>query len=235
MAEYDGDAPECYDTDVCYDDDDVAAAENRRMKKIKFAASQHDDEGLETFGEVVVGRTDGKPAYAPVQGKVTAVKDRLVTYHQKRLAQDAAALALTAAEDAFDKERGLLELDIGSLATGVESEAKGSVTYITDAGFSVAGQKQSVGELPPPQNLVAKAGALEGTVKLRCKTVRGARSYIFQVATSANGPWTQIAVSPRASWTAVGLTSGTKYWFRVQVVGTSGPSGWSGDEGCMAP
>jgi len=237
MPEYDSIPPVFYDSGICYDTASPAGlAIRRKMKRIKLAPSQMTEEGVETFSEGVVERTDGKPAYLAIQPKVTLLAARVASYHTKRLAVESARVALAAAEDTFADERDLLELDLGSVANAVESEAKGSLVYITDAGFSVTTEKkQALGQLPPPQNLTVKPGALEGTLKLRCRAVHGAKSYIFEMATNAAGPWKQIGVSPRASFTAEGLTSGTKYWFRVQVVGASGPSGWSGDEGGMAP
>lgn len=234
MAQYDGE--DCYDGILRYDDDEVLAPRPvKRMKKIKLPLSTMDQEGLETYCEGIVSRTDTKPAYAAVQDKVTALKTRVASYRLKRLAMEAAVLEAAAKEDVFDDERALLVQAVAAVANGVEGEANGSVAYITDAGFSTVSPKLPIGPLDSPQNLTVKPNGMEGALKLRWKRVRGAKSYIIQTAANASGPWTQCGISPRASHTVENLTSGTKYWFRVQAIGTSGPSGWSGDEGCMAP
>ena len=55
----------------------------------------------------------------------------------------------------------------------------------------------------------------------------GGCSYVVECATNPNGPWTQVAVTTRANYTATGLASGTKYWFHVRAAGAAGPGPWS--------
>ena len=84
-----------------------------------------------------------------------------------------------------------------------------------------------IGQPAPPQDLRSQTADIDGTVKLKWKRVRGTKSFFVECATSGSGPCNQIKVTSRASATAAGLTSGTKYWFRVRAFGTAGFSGWS--------
>ena len=56
------------------------------------------------------------------------------------------------------------------------------------------------------------------------KRVEQAKTYTVQQNTDINDPskWTQIAIITKTKYLVSGLTSGTKYWFRVQAVGTAG-------------
>ena len=236
MAYYDSNPPVYYDSGVRYLAEGILAPiKQKPMKKIKLAPSQFDDEPFETFCENVVAATEHDPDLAKIVDKIMAVKTTVANYHTARLAMEEKRQIATTFENAFLEVRDELEVNIVSLANALEGEVKGNPTAIKNAAFSLVAEKQAVGQVAAPPNLTVKAGALEGTLKLRWKRVRGARTYIVQMATDANGPWKQVGVSIKASFVAEGLTSGTKYWFRVQALGASGPSGWSGVEGFMAP
>ena len=236
MADYDTDQPEdIYDGMACYDDEEPETPNIKAMAKIKLAPSKMGDEALETYSRNVVTSIGTKTKYAGVADEVEALNARLTPYQEKRLAMERAQTALDTATALFLTERAGVEVDLMALANALEGKTKGNADDIVEAGFSVTAEKQPVGELDTPARLTVKGNALEGSVRLRWKRVRGAASYIVQYATNANGPWTQAGVATRAAYTVAGLTSGTKYWFRVQALGASGPSGWSSDGGCMAP
>ena len=70
---------------------------------------------------------------------------------------------------------------------------------------------------------------MEGTVDLSWDRVRGASSYIIQKSPNpiTDSSWTQAGVSTKSSTTLTGMTSGTKYWFRVAAIGSAGQGAWS--------
>jgi hypothetical protein len=47
--------------------------------------------------------------------------------------------------------------------------------------------------------------------------------------------WTHAGVATKSRATISGLTSGTRYWFRVAAVNSNGQSGWSDPAAKMAP
>ncbi len=137
-------------------------------------------------------------------------------------------------EQNLETERTLLADDVAKLddlttqlASYVENVAAGDAAVMELAGFKLANPPTPIGQLPPPQDLRGQTASIDGVVNLRWKRVRGTKSYFVECATNPNGPWNQIDVTSRASATATGLTSGTKYWFRVRAFGTAGFSGWS--------
>ncbi|MHB8521330.1 MAG: fibronectin type III domain-containing protein [Limisphaerales bacterium] len=84
-----------------------------------------------------------------------------------------------------------------------------------------------VGPVAVPQYQQATMGDNEGTDDLQWEPVSGANSYVVEYSPNPTGPWTQSAIVTRSSHTVGGLTSGTKYWFRVRAVGAAGPGPWS--------
>ncbi|MEI6236400.1 MAG: fibronectin type III domain-containing protein [Planctomycetota bacterium] len=80
------------------------------------------------------------------------------------------------------------------------------------------------GDLPS-----APSSDMDGTVDLTWDKVRGANSYMIQKSPDpiTGGSWTMGAISTKSSATLSGLTSGTKYWFRVAAIGAAGQGAWS--------
>ncbi len=92
---------------------------------------------------------------------------------------------------------------------------------------------------PPgqPQALTPTAGDREGEIDLSWDTVAGAKSYVIEKSVDPVTPttWSHAGVSTRSNFTANGLTSGTRYWFRVAAVNNNGQSGWSDPAMKIAP
>ena len=68
-----------------------------------------------------------------------------------------------------------------------------------------------------------------GEVVLRWKRVRRASSYVIDQTTDVRTPasWTRTGMSTKAKAYVDGLTSGTRYWFRVAAVSAAGQGAWS--------
>lgn len=88
-----------------------------------------------------------------------------------------------------------------------------------------------------PTGLESTVGDHDGQIDLSWDPVSGAKSYVIQQ--SADPPtttsWTHDSTSTKSSATVDGLTSGTRYWFRVSAVGPRGQSGWSDPATKIAP
>ena len=133
-------------------------------------------------------------------------------------------------EDAFDQI-------LTQLAAHVESVSGDDETKIMSAGMDVRAPASPSSELATPEGLAATASDHEGEIDLQWNSVDGARTYMIQ--RSADPPtsesWKHETASTRSSVTIQGLTSGTKYWFRVASVGAQGQSGWSDPATRIAP
>jgi predicted phage tail protein len=87
-----------------------------------------------------------------------------------------------------------------------------------------------------PKRLTASAGDHDGEVDLSWDRLAGAKSYVVEKSVdppTATG-WSHTAVSTKSSFTVTGLTSGTRYWFRVAAINANGQSGWSDPASKMA-
>jgi hypothetical protein len=64
--------------------------------------------------------------------------------------------------------------------------------------------------------------------------VKGTKSYEVQQSTDAAN-WQHAGVATKSKLTVSGLTTGTKYWFRVRAVGGNATSPWSDPATKVAP
>jgi hypothetical protein len=144
---------------------------------------------------------------------------QLAQHEAERLTavQNAAELAW---EEAFD-----------ALIDAAQASTKGDADKILSLGLTPfePGRAPAVGPMPTVANLNATTGDFAGTVDLTWDKVPGARTYNIQLTTTPNddASFKLVSASVRSSYTVTGLTSGTKYWFRVAAVGTAGPGPWS--------
>ena len=111
-------------------------------------------------------------------------------------------------------------------ANYVNRIANGDGAVILSAGFNLAKQPTP----GPRPEFIAEAGEKPGSVMLRHQAIDGARSYIWQFCTgdkpAGEDGWSVGGVTTKASTTIEGLTSMTKYWFRVSGVTTEGTTAY---------
>ena len=70
-----------------------------------------------------------------------------------------------------------------------------------------------------------------------CLEANGAPTYVVEKTASLAEPvsWELVRTTTRGKLLANGLTSGTKYWFRIAASGSAGQSPWSDPVGKVAP
>ena len=170
---------------------------------------------------------DGNPRFTTLAGDTTALEQATAnletanTNYNKSVADTAQLLTLR--DKAFD---------IANAAA--HALANGAMNVTTDAadlqggGWDLVADGAPVGQLLPPANFHATGGDLSGSVDLGWDPQRGVQTHIAQWATTPNGPWTQAYAGKKSSCTIPGLPSGVEAWFRVQAIGTAGPSDWAG-------
>jgi hypothetical protein len=109
----------------------------------------------------------------------------------------------------------------------VERISDGDDAVILSAGFNIS--KQPVPAQRPEFSAVP--GEKSGTIILRRKAVKGAYAYSWQYSANAlpetEDGWTYAKITGRASVELTGLTSVTKYWFRVAAVMADGASAYN--------
>lgn len=171
----------------------------------------------------------------PALPDVTATIDAVELANANALKARAAAKESTAILN--EKEDQLDEL-MTWLASYVNSASAGKEEVILSAAMDVRTPAITSNFVPDtPNNIMPTMGDHEGEIDLSWNAKIGAQSYIVEI--SPNPPtdtsWTQVAVVTASKHTVTGLTSGTKYWFRVAAVGSGGQSGWSDPAVKMAP
>jgi len=135
------------------------------------------------------------------------------------------------------KEDALVKI-ITKLAAYVESVAGDDEQIILSAGMDTRERGTvSTETATQPHALFVSAGDHDGELDLSWDKVAGAKSYVIEKSgdpPTATG-WTHSGVSTKSTFTVSGLTSGTRYWFRVAAVNTNGQSGWSDPATKIAP
>jgi hypothetical protein len=127
----------------------------------------------------------------------------------------AATVAMHASEDVADETFRVL-------AAYVDRVAKGDESIILSSGFNTSKQ-------PTPAqkaDLTVVSGSNSGSVKLVAKAVKGAGSYIWQMAKDTlptdDSAWLPAGFSTQASNELTGLTVASKYYFRVAAITNTG-------------
>ena len=136
----------------------------------------------------------------------------------------------TAKEDAFDQL-------FSQCASYVESVAGADESVISSAGMDLKSAGGSPTLPDAPTSLDVTMGDHDGELDLSWDPVSNAKSYLIQRSVDPNNAasWAHAGTSTKSSTTIDGLTSGTRYWFRVCAVGALGQSGWSDPATKIAP
>ncbi|MEO7343188.1 MAG: fibronectin type III domain-containing protein [Luteolibacter sp.] len=130
----------------------------------------------------------------------------------------------------MEKNEALLGDTLARLATYVQKTSGGSESIIASSGMNVDSPNGNPGSLPKPNNLTVTRSVIPSEMSLRCDPIPGAKTYVFQSAPdpiSSDSAWHIGSVSTGHLGTITFLTPGSRYWFRVSAVGTSGQGPWS--------
>jgi hypothetical protein len=190
----------------------------------------------ELAGRIVAAMT-GNPNFTtpnPALADITAAKTALLAAYNAALTlRQQAKLATDLQADKEMAFERLLTLE----ALYVENASGGDELKIQSAGMSIRAAGAPVGQLPAPTDLYAEVGGGDGEIDLNWKPVFGAKNYAVFMTTDPNVPdsWA-FKKNVTESFTAItGLTSGTKYWFRVAAVGAAGQGDFSDPAAKYAP
>jgi hypothetical protein len=170
------------------------------------------------------------PAAQQFQGAITDFETSLA---EQRAADQTAQERTSAKND----KRSVLEALLKARADYVENTSGGDETKILSASFGTRAPASPVGIPAQPTNFVATMSDLPGCIDLMWDRVRGASTYVVQICPDplSDTSWRQIGLPTKSSFTATGLTAGSKYWFRVAAIGAAGQGPWSDQSMKMAP
>jgi hypothetical protein len=170
---------------------------------------------------LVVSEMTGNTNFAtptPALASITTLADAFET-----------AIAVAEAGGSYDKsvrdnKKGELIDAMHNLSSYVLFTAAGDSLVAESSGFDLAKPASPQGPLAKPEGLLLSDGINSGELFLVFDKVRGARSYIYQIALdplSENTQWTTAHGTVRKNL-FTGLESGKKYWVRVAAVGING-------------
>jgi hypothetical protein len=175
------------------------------------------------------------PTPQPPLETVTAATDELdEAYHASQVNKQAGeVLTITQneKEDVFDRT-------FNQVAAYIESVAGGDERMIKSAGMDVKAPAVPSNTKPnAPVSVNVTTGDADGEVDMSWEPVDGAKSYQIEQSPdpiTATG-WKHASATTKSKATIEGLTSGTRYWFRVAAVGTGGQGAWSNPVSKIAP
>ena len=119
---------------------------------------------------------------------------------------------------------------MNQLANYVENTSGGDEAKIKSSGMKAKAKAvKSSSVLKKPENLSASIGDKGNEVDLHWDKIAGANSYEVEtcIDPAEDAKWLHYKTVTKTKATVTGLTSGTRYWFRVAAVNTNGVSGWS--------
>ena len=208
------------------------------MAKVKLNLRSMSPLELEAFGRQVVKALDGNkdfPNPQPPLATLTAGLDELKTANgDLRTSRQDTATKLSIRDTKVDAIRLMLRQS----AAFVEAVSGDNEKMILSAGMGVRSLATPSQPASAPGNLTATEGDHEGEIDLHWDSGRrGVTGY--EIQRSPDPPtqtsWAHQAISSKSSATISGLTSGTRYWFRVATVTSAGQSGWSDPATKIAP
>jgi hypothetical protein len=199
------------------------------MPKIKLNLSKLTvPEKLAKAEQIVLKMTGNAnfPTPSPSLVSITTAANELKTAFAEAQAARQTQKEKTAAQNAKEE---LLDQLLTQEAAFVESVAGNDEQIILSAGMDVrAAAVASTTPPEQPQALAPFAGDRDGEIDLSWDRVPGAKSYIIEkTADPQAAAWQHAGVATKATFTADGLTSGSRFWFRVAAVNNNGQSGWS--------
>ena len=157
----------------------------------------------------------------------------------KQAAVNEARSTLATAYEEMHAEAAVQRTAYSNLGALVQTNSAGEATYISSCGFGI---RSSGTPIPPidtaPTNLRTRVNGVPGQVLFSWKGLSGARNYEAQKTTDLTGAtgWESAIEMPSgAKLSFEGLTSGTKYAFRVRAWGNGMPGPWSTPVQQMVP
>ncbi|HWN08409.1 MAG TPA: fibronectin type III domain-containing protein [Pyrinomonadaceae bacterium] len=208
------------------------------MPKIKLNFSRLPLTEKITRARQIVAALTGNASFPTPTPALTLVNTAIDDFETAYIATQAARQEAKAKTSDQQQKEDVLDRIITQLASYVEAAAGDNEVLIQSAGMDLRATASISTDIPaPPSSLAATAGDRDGEIDLTWDPLPGARSYVIEK--SGDPPtassWSHSGVATKSRATVEGLTSGTRYWFRVAAINVNGQSGWSDPAMKIAP
>ncbi len=190
------------------------------METVKIIAVPRDmsDADLVIYSQNIHTSTSGSTVFSSTSAVLSNLLTANTNLNVALLAQKPGDKVTTSNLRAASKEvKRLLRL----LAANVEFISNNNEATALSSGFSI--KKPIVRDA---KTFNAKQGKMSGTVDLEINSY-GTAAYVWEMSTDPIGTWTQLEITVKSKTTVTALTTGTKYWFRVAVITSSGKNDYT--------
>ena len=225
-----------YDSGVRYAIQNEVVPENQGAK-VKLDLRQRTDTGIAQFSLDHITAMTGNTNFPTPNPSAPDFLAALTAFQTAYSAAETAKAAAKQAVSAKDEARAYLELLLSQRGNYVQIASNGNAPVILSAAFPVKNPPTTVGELPPPINLLITLNGTPGVMHLSWAGVAYARSYVIQCspADTMEREWSPFKTSSSTKLKIDELVLGKIYAFRIAAVGGStGQSDWSAEVVRMA-
>ena len=181
------------------------------MKTIRVIAYPKNisDVDLSIYSPTIVTGLTGNPSFISTNPAIAVLGTANAVLISAISAQTAGNKSSTSAVHQAAAE---VKRILRAIASSVEYTGNNNETTILSSGFNI--KKPAVFE---GKTFKAKQGVLSGTVDLEVNSY-GIAAYLWEMSTDPIGNWQQVEATTISKTTIMGLTPGTKYWFRVRAI-----------------
>jgi len=162
------------------------------------------------------------PPLSDLVDTVRVLEHKFAELQQQRQLIRKKSIELRTAESDLDKK-------LTMIASYVESRAKGDAGIITGAGMEVRAENAPLGIPARVRIKSVKESVNFGEIKINWEKVRGAKVYNIELSDNVkiDSCWKIYESTTKTKILINHLKSGTKYWFRVQAIGSAGRGAYS--------
>jgi hypothetical protein len=198
------------------------------MSKVKTNLSRSIPTQIDQGKNVVTMSSEVMPPAAPL---IVALQSANTDLEAKQAAVLEARQGLNMAHSAMNASADTQRTAFNNLAGLVQTDSDGNATYIMSCGFGVRSNGTPTPPVEdPPLDLRTKVNGTPGKVLFSWSAPVGARYYEAQSTTELSGESGWVTAGQMPTKTKIdfeGLTSGTRYAFRVRAWGNGMPGPWS--------
>ena len=189
-----------------------------KMQKITTSFSQYSDANLEQKAEYIRQKMTGNdffPTPLPSLGDLEDLIDEYSAALTEAAGLDRTKVALK------NEVRLNLEVLLAKLGMYVMNVALGNAAMLTSSGFTLSKPGDPL-YIDNPGNVSIANGVTSGVLVVSVAAVKGAKSYLHQLATELPTEATEwvSTSSSRSRFTYTELQPGKQYWVRVAAIGS---------------